>query len=124
MYKEVQRKIDQNKFEVPTTIVDNGKVINSPSKLANLFNNFVQDKTERIISNFQPSRTNAIEMLSMLIPEPESSFEIPTITIKETYDIIDNMEGTNSRDFDNLNSKILKMILHIASLWVTHINHP
>ena len=70
MFKEVQRKIEK-KTEVPTSIVDNGNVITSPQKLANLFNEFFQNKTEGIVRNFQPSGTDPIEMLSKLIPNPK-----------------------------------------------------
>ena len=60
-------------------------------------------------------------MLSILVERPKSTFELPEIEIKETYEIIDKMSATNARGFDNLNSKILKMIPHVASLWITHL---
>ena len=62
-----------------------------------------------------------IVTLGKLIPKPTSTFELHPVTIQDTYDVISDMSATNARGFDFINSRTLKMIPHITSLWMTHL---
>ena len=121
MWKRVAEKLDKEKTDIPRNIVDGDKIVSSPIKLARLFMTFFKDKIKEIRKKFIEPKVDPITILGKLIPKPETSFDFRAVTIKETYEVINNMRGSNSRGFDYVTSKTLKQIPHMSSLWLTHL---
>ena len=59
-------------------------------------------------------------MVSKLIDKPDSEFDFDFVTIGKISKVISNMSVTNTRGFDKVNSKIIYMILHMMSLYMTY----
>ena len=59
-------------------------------------------------------------MLAKLIEKPDSELDIEEVEDNEIYKTITEMKSTNACGYDGLNSRIVKMIPHIMSLWMTH----
>ena len=121
MWKELKSRVGGKCGSCPTDIIDNGQRIKSPKKLSVLFNNFFKDKILTIRSSFKKCNNNAIEVLEKLIKRPDSTFELSEVNIKDVYDIISDMGGTNACGFDDMNSKIIKLVPHITSIYITHL---
>ena len=121
MWREVNNVIEKKSGEVPSSIVENGKVETSPKRLADIFNDFFVHKITLIRSSFIDSGCDPLVTLNELIPKVSTEFELRPVSVIEVYEVITNMSGTNARGFDSMNSKILKMIPHMASLWLTHL---
>ena len=67
----------------PDKIESDNKIITRPKQLAELSNQYFIDKINKIRSTFTWSPLGPIDILSKLIPESESEFIIPEITLTE-----------------------------------------
>ena len=67
-------------------------------------------KFEDIQKNFTDSPTDPITVLEKLIPKPDLKFSLKPISIKRTYAIIQNMNNTNARGYDDITSNAIKEI--------------
>ena len=105
----------------PTKIIHNNKEVASPKKMSNIFNEFFIKKVEDIQSKFDEEDSDQMEILSKLIPRPNTTLDINYVTINEVYDAVIRMKTTNSCGFDQINSKTMKMIPQITTLWLTHL---
>ena len=109
MWKTINNKLDRSKDEVPDAILDNGQFVGSLKMLSSnedwMHNPFFKDPV-----------CNPIETLKKLIKRLETKFNFRTVTIRETYEVISIMSSTNTRGFDYVKSKTIKMISHIVSL--------
>ena len=121
MWNQFKNVVNPNKGSIPTCIITENKQETSPAKISNMMNNFFMEKIEKIRKNFGERRNSNLSYLELLIGKPNTQFHLPEITIKETYEIITNMKTTNSSGFDNTNSRIIKEILHITALYMTHL---
>ena len=60
-----------------------GKEVTSASKLSELFNDFYIDKVEQIQKNFSDEDVDQLDLLQRLIPKPEMSLDIKSVTVIE-----------------------------------------
>ena len=71
MHKKIQNNVKPEKGTVPTKIILEEKIEQSPKKLAELMNTFFVKNIEEIQKNFKPEANNPISYLEKLIQKPE-----------------------------------------------------
>ena len=60
-----------------------------------------------------------IEILKKIIPRCENRFKLPLISINETKDIIYKLKRSNTVGYDNISSRIIKIIPEITAIHLT-----
>ena len=119
--KTVKHLTNNNESTIPKRIVDDTGIVTSPKCLSNIFNNHFIQKIKDINKTFTKSEVNPIDILELVIPKANTQFHLPEVTFEEVKDMIVKMKGTNSVGFDGLSSKIIKKILEMTAVFVTHI---
>ena len=61
-----------------------------------------------------------IEVLKLLIPQPKTTFVLPSITIKEVENIIKRMKKSNTSGFDGISTRFLKLIPEISAAFLAN----
>ena len=121
MWKKITDQIKPEKVSTPKSIIDKGVTIRSTKKLAQTFDDHFIDKIEKMQSEFVETGKDPTEILELLVEKPEDTFKLNEISIKRTYEIINNLKTSKATGFDDVNSLVLKEIPHIASIWMTHL---
>ena len=60
-------------------------------------------------------------ILNKLIPQNNNTMLFPKITRAKTLKLIDNLKPTNSRGYDDISNKILKLIKYDVEPIITHL---
>ena len=105
----------------PTKIIHENKEISSPKKMAEMFNQFFVKKIKDIQEKFNPNDDDQIPLLERLIRRPNTKLEVNFITINEVYDAITWLRTSNSCGYDQMSSRIIKMIPELMAFWLTHL---
>ena len=105
----------------PVKIVEESKEITSPKKMADLFSKFFIEKIEDIRTKFKHDDNDQIPLLEKLVDRPKEKLEVDYVSINEMYDTISTLKTSNSCGFDQMSSKIIKMIPEIMAFWLTHL---
>ena len=85
-----------------------------------IFSQHFTTKIENIRKAFPVVDDEPIALLSKLIERPNSELDLESVEVDEIYRIINEMPSTNACGYDGISSRIVKMIPHITSLWLTH----
>ena len=89
IWKVINENKSKDESTVPTEILVNGKIVNSPKKLANAFNDGYHEKTEKIRETFTETNIDPVDIMNEVIPtKNESSFEFQQTTPEEVLEII------------------------------------
>ena len=121
MWRLVSNQVKADKVTTPKSIIDKGETITSTKKLAQIFDDHFVEKIEKMQSEFTHTDKDPIEILELLVEKPQDRFELKEISLKRTYEIINNMKTSKATGFDDVNSLVMKEIPHITSVWMTHL---
>ena len=92
---------------MPTEVLINGKVINSPKKLANAFNDGYHEKTEKIRESFTETNIDPVDVMKEVIPtKNENTLEFQQSTPEEVLEIILKSKNSRTCGFDSINMQI------------------
>ena len=119
--KNIKNYVSHEPSSIPTRIIEETETVTSPAKLAKLMHAHFDDKIADIRKEFKEPQNDPISYLELLIKKPKSKFKLEEIKLEDTYQIITKMQKTNSSGYDNVNSRILKEIPHIISIYMTHL---
>ena len=120
LWKTAKLIMKQEDAAVPDKIMDNGKLERSPEKICNIFCKFFIEKVRKIKKSIPNTVQNPLEILKKLVPETKEELRFKEITNKECYNIIDETRTSNTCGFDSISPRIMKMIPHVMSIFLTH----
>ena len=126
-WKTAKNMLGINKNLSPTTINQNGDSINSPVKIANIFNQFFIDKVQNLHrkTDSEPSVNPVQRLKNWLQPRGELPvFHLKTVDIKTVRKILKRMKGKRSHGIDSIDSYSIKLagpliedsLLHLINL--------
>ena len=90
-------------------IVHKGEVINTPKKLAEIFNDFFIEKVDKIVEQCPPNLSEALNYTADYLGDrrsPEWDFEV--VTTEEVNKMITELKNTGSTGTDGLSTLTLK----------------
>ena len=120
IWNTIKRISQGEKSVVPNSIIHEGKLIESPKKLAETLNQFFNEKIRKIRKEIPETNQDPMELVRKLIPKKESRFKMKEINVQRTYEIIENMKSSNTCGFDNISSRTIKMIPELTAILMTH----
>ena len=120
MWKTVQKYGTKMSNKIPSRIIVDGLMTNSPKKVANAMNSFYIEKVKSIRKAFTKPEMKLIKLLAKLIPREETECKIPEITLEEVKEIIKETKSSNTVGCDNISSRIIKMIPNTMAVFITH----
>ena len=122
IWKVINENKNKDESTEPTEILVNGKIVHSPKKLANAFNDGYHEKTEKIRETFTETNIDPIDILNEVIStKNESTFELLQATPEELLEIILKSKNSRTCGFDSINMQILKQSAGFASLALAHL---
>ena len=110
-WKEIQQFNGLNKAVTPNKIIHDGKVVTSPKDIADIANIHYINKIVKLNEAMSHEKRDPVALLSRLIPRYKGAeFRLKLISLKETNDMIKNLNNTNSTGDDAISNKIIKKI--------------
>ena len=79
------------------------------------------NKIKKMRYDFPETIVDPIEILSKLVPKPKSVFKLPIIKYDETYKIIMNLKLSNAAGFDDITSRVVKLVPKTTAMMMTHL---
>ena len=107
--------------KIPTRIYDQDNDITSPKILANLFNNYFNDKIKKIREKFSNNNKMAIRILENLVEKPKSVFNFKPTNVYTVYETIQKAKNSKSSGCDSVTMSILKDCPQTAARIICHI---
>ena len=121
VWKNIKEYVNPDKSSIPTKIIEETETVTSPTKIAKIMQEHFDRKIDEIRKSFKEPKNDPMSYLQILMKKPESKFKLNEIKLEETYEIITKMKRSNSSGYDSVNSRILKEIPHIISIYMTHL---
>ena len=105
----------------PTKLIHGNRVETSPSKMANIMNNFYISKVNNIRSALPPPVTDPLGYLKQMMYGCPTRFQLKPVHPDIVYKIIGEMKSSRSSGIDHIDSQILKLIRKDITPVITHI---
>ena len=97
------------KISIPSTLIEDGKSIQSPSKIAAIMNMFWNVKIQVIHVAFKAIYFDPLIFLKALIPRPSGTFMIPQISTGDVIKIIKHSKNSSSQGHNETSMRFLKI---------------
>ena len=105
----------------PDKIIFEGNEVASQRKMTEIFSRFFSKKIEDIQKQFNADDNDQLPLLEKLVEKPVTSLDIDSVSINEVYQAITKLKSTNATGYDQMTSRIVKMIPEIMAFWMIHL---
>ena len=105
----------------PTKLYSDGQIETSPSRMANIMNNFFINKVLTIRANLPPIISDPLKTLKKLMRNRTSTFSLTAVHPDEIKKIILGLKNSKSCGMDQIDTFIIKLVLDEILPAATHI---
>ena len=105
----------------PSKLFHNGRMETSPINVATIMNNFYINKVQDIRANLPEANVDPLQELKKQMENSELKFQLKPVHPDLISEIISNLRNSKSAGFDNIDTKVLKLIKEEITPAITHI---
>ena len=121
MWANLKRIMKWKSSGPPTQLVKDGIVVTSPSELANTMNEFFIEKVKNFEKNLPPPTGYPLAHLKEIMKNRTCHFSFHPVHPKEVEDIISKLRNSGSTGIDEINTTVIKQIMHEIIPALTHV---
>ena len=105
----------------PTKLLSEGKLVTSPSQLANIQNEYYVQKVRTIRNELPHTMTDPLATLQQKMQGRETTFSLTAVSPDQVEKIISNLKNSKASGIDELDTFILKLVKKEIVPSVCHI---
>ena len=105
----------------PTKLYYLGQIVTSPSKLAEIMNNFFVDKVTKICQELPIRTEDPLKTLKEIVRNRSTTFSMKCVHPDSVKEIILGLKNSKSCGVDNIDTYVIKLIVNEILPAVTHI---
>ena len=132
LWKNILGWLNWSSTSSPTKLLSQGNLESSPSKMANIQNNYYIEKVKIIRRSLQGQDRDPLEVLKNILGGNQATFSTQTITPDQVDKIIAGLKNSKASGMDNLDTYILKLtrknivpsVCHILNLSIQSNKFP
>ena len=121
LWKNVLGWLNWSSASSPTKLVHEGRIVTSPSKIADIQNQFYIQKVHTIRQELPQSGNDPLKLLRQRLHGNSASFSFSAVTPDEVDKIIGSLKNSKASGIDDLDTYILKLIKKDVVPSVCHI---
>ena len=121
LWKNIRGWLNWSSSGSPTKLYHAGQIVTSPSKLANIMNQFFIGKIENIRMELPTPTGDPLSTLKTKMQDRTSVFSLSCIHPETVKQIILSLKNSKSSGVDNIDTHIIKLIVDDALPAITHI---
>ena len=122
-WKKLQTETGQKKFENPDIIIDEGKQITNPKKIAEALNRQYLSKVRKTVNSIHPTETNPLDKYKEVVGDQMTDFHFKQISMSELLKEVSNMKPTTSAGQDMIPMRAVKAATReLAPLLLNMVN--
>ena len=121
LWKTVLGWLNWSSAGSPSKLIHEGKLVTSPSKIADIQNEFYINKVRKIRQELPHSNTDPLEILRQRLSGNTASFSFSAVHPDEVEKIISSLKNSKASGIDDLDTYILKLIKKEAVPAICHI---
>ena len=105
----------------PTQLVCDGKIVSSPSRIANIMNNFFTDKVKSLRNKIPAERSDPLSKFKEAMHQRTCVFKLKKTTEAEVLEVISQLKNSSSSGIDYIDTRTIKLIAELIAPSLVHI---